>query len=63
MAARPLTRGEIGELADQLRDLITMTESGEMTATTAMTYRLQGAVVALDAVLGHKTTPFDWLEA
>ena len=40
-----------------------MTESGEMTATTAMTYRLQGAVVALDAVLGHKTTPFDWLEA
>jgi hypothetical protein len=49
---RPLTRAEVAELADRLRGLIDMIEAGEMSATTAMTYRLKGAVVALDAVLG-----------
>jgi hypothetical protein len=52
MAARPLTRGEISELADRLRGLIAMVDNGEMSASTAMRYRLQGAVVALEAVLG-----------
>jgi hypothetical protein len=30
-----------------------MVENGEMSATTAMTYRLEGAVAALDAAMGH----------
>jgi hypothetical protein len=47
-----LTRGEIRELADRLRDLIATVDNGEMSATTAMRYRLQGAVMALEAVLG-----------
>jgi hypothetical protein len=29
---------------------------GEMTASTGMTYRLQGAVVALDAALGRDSS-------
>jgi hypothetical protein len=53
MPARPLTRGEIAELADRLWGLINMIDAGEMGATTGMAYRLQGAVVALEAVLGH----------
>ena len=52
MAAHPLTRCEISELADRLHGLLDMIAVDEMTATTGMTYRLQGAVVALDAVLG-----------
>jgi len=52
MAAHPLTRGEIGELADRLRGLIAMVDNAEMTASTAMSYRLQGAVTALEVVLG-----------
>ncbi len=59
MPERSLTRGEIGELADRLRGLIAMTEDGEMTATTAMTYRLEGAVAALDAVLRHDSSLLD----
>jgi hypothetical protein len=54
MAARPLTRGEIAELADRLRGLITMIEADEMSATTAMTYRVQGAVTALEALQGDE---------
>jgi hypothetical protein len=50
-----LTRGEITELADLLRGLIAMVDTGEMTATTAMRYRLEGAVATLDAVLGRST--------
>jgi len=59
MPARPLTRGEIAELADRLWVLINMIDAGEMSATTAMTYRIQGAVVALEAVLGHDPSLFD----
>ncbi|MGD0985401.1 MAG: hypothetical protein ABSA65_16555 [Acidimicrobiales bacterium] len=40
MPARPLTRGEIAELADRLWGLINMIDAGEMSATTAVTYRI-----------------------
>ena len=53
MATHVLTRGEIAELADRLRDLIAMVDNGEMSATKAMRYRLEGGVSALEAVLGH----------
>ena len=49
MAAHPLTRGEIAELADRLRGLLEKLAVDELTATTGMAYRLQGAVIALDA--------------
>jgi hypothetical protein len=56
MAAHPLTRGEITELAGRLHGLLEMIAVDELTATTGMTYRLQGAVVALDAVLGRDSS-------
>ena len=56
MAARPLTRGEVTELAGRLHGLLDMIAVDELTATTGMTYRLQGAVVALDAVLGRDSS-------
>lgn len=56
MAARPLTRAEITELAGRLHGLLDMIAVGEMTASTGMTYRLQGAVVALDAALGRDSS-------
>ena len=48
----PHTRGEISELAGRLHGLLDMIAVDELTATTGITYRLQGAVVAQDAVLG-----------
>jgi len=62
MAARPLTRTEITELADRLRGLIAMVDNGDMSASTAMSYRMQGAVVALDAVLGRNSSQLSSLE-
>jgi hypothetical protein len=56
MAPHPLTRGEITELADRLHGLLEMIAVDEMTATTGMMYRVQGAVVALDAVLGQDSS-------
>ena len=58
---RPLSRRELAELADRLRGLLDMIEAGEMSATTAMTYRLEGAVVAVDAVLGRDASLLDSL--
>ena len=56
MRARPLTRTEMTELAVRLRDLLGIVDAGELTATTGMTYRLQGAVAALDAALGRDSS-------
>ena len=55
MHPRPLTHSEIAELADRLRGLLDMVDNGELSATTGMTYRLQGAVTALDAVVGQQS--------
>jgi len=61
MATHPLTRGEISELARRLHGLLDMVDASQMTATTGMTYRLQGAVVALDAVLRRLPSALDAL--
>lgn len=53
MPERPLTRGEIAELTNRLQGLLAMVDEDELSTTTAMRYRLQGAVVALEAVLGR----------
>jgi len=50
--ARPLNRAEVTDLADRLRGFLDMIDEDKLSATTGMTYRLQGAVAALDAVLG-----------
>jgi deoxyribodipyrimidine photolyase-like uncharacterized protein len=53
---RSLTRDEIAELADRLHRLLDTTASEDVAVTTAMKHRVEGAVVALDAVLGHSST-------
>lgn len=52
MATEPLQPNDIEQLAVMLQGLLTAIEEGEMTASTATRYRIEGAVVALGAVLG-----------
>ena len=47
-----LTRDEVSALAADLRALLARLDAGDLDASTAVRYRLQGAVVALGAVLG-----------
>jgi hypothetical protein len=61
--SRPLTRAEVAELADRLRGLLDMVNEDKLSATTAMTYRIQGAVTALDGVMGKDTTLVELLDA
>lgn len=49
---RALSRSDIASLAESLAKLLAFVRSGEMDASVAMTYRIEGAVVALQAVLG-----------
>lgn len=44
------------ELADQIRRTLAAIDAGELTASTATSYRLQGALSALDALLGRPST-------
>ena len=52
MAAEPLQPDDVEQLSIMLRGLLKAIEDGEMTASTATRYRIEGAVVALGAVLG-----------
>jgi hypothetical protein len=52
---RQLTRAEVAELAGRLHCLLAMIDTGRVTASSGMRYRLQGAVVALEAVLGRSS--------
>jgi len=56
---RALKRSEIEELANSLQSLLTLVESGEMDATAATTYRLEGALRVLDIVLGREVITAD----
>ena len=47
-----MTRGDVEALADAIAALLAKVESGELAATTPMRHRLEGALVALRAVLG-----------
>ena len=42
MPARPLNRPEIADLAERVRGVLAIVEADEMSATTAMTYWIQG---------------------
>jgi hypothetical protein len=50
--AKTLNRNEIMSIADSLLDLKRQIDEGRLDATTAMRYRIDGAIVALDLVLG-----------
>ncbi len=51
---RMLTRPEVLSLSEDLRALLTSTEVGDLDATAPMRHRIEGAVTALDAVLGNR---------
>ena len=51
-----LKQAEVVALAEQLRSTLARVRSGELTASTAFEHRLEGAVTALDAVLGNPTS-------
>jgi hypothetical protein len=55
MSPRPLARAEVAELADRLRGLLDMVNEDKLSATTAMTYGIEGAVTTLDRVLGSES--------
>lgn len=59
---RPLTRAQTTAMADHLRSTLAAIDAGELTASTAMRYRLEGAVSALDAVLGRPSTLLEGLD-
>lgn len=63
MPPRPFTRTEVIELTDRLRGLLEMVDEDNLSATTAMTYRIEGAVTALDTVLGNDSPLTDVLDA
>jgi hypothetical protein len=50
--ARPLSRKETAALVEYLSRLLAMVDADEIEATTAMRHRIEGAVEALNVVLG-----------
>lgn len=53
---RPLTSSEVSALDDQLQAVLGAINAGELDASPAARSRLEGAVAALDAVLGRPTS-------
>lgn len=51
--SRPLTRAEVAALAADLRAILERIEAGDLDATTAMRYRLEGAIAVLDVIQGR----------
>jgi hypothetical protein len=45
-------------MADSIRRMLAAIEAGELTASTAMRYRLEGALAALETLLGEPSTVF-----
>ncbi len=56
-----MRRAEIEQLAEGIAALLSKIEGGEMVATPAMRYRLEGALVALRAVLGDASDALEIL--
>ncbi|HVA07822.1 MAG TPA: hypothetical protein VNG12_13870 [Acidimicrobiales bacterium] len=52
---RSLSRSEIEQLAASIDSLLDRIRAGELEASTANTYRLEGAVVALRVALGERS--------
>lgn len=62
---KPLSRHDVRKLTEGFHLVLQLVRAGELTASAATTYRLEGAVVALGAVLGEAgdlvEAPFDHL--
>ncbi len=52
---RQLSRGQVQELARSIRLVLDQIDGGELAASAATTYRLEGAVVALLTALGERS--------
>ena len=59
--ARYLNREQTRSLLVDMKRLLSKLESGELSAPAATVYRLEGAIVALEAVLGEKPALLDSL--
>jgi hypothetical protein len=59
VAPKALTLSEMTDLAQSLQALLDAIERDEMTASTATTYRLEGAVAALRASVGEPVADTD----
>ena len=51
--ARPLTRLETTRLVRELQSLLNLIEIGELDASSGMVHRIEGAIKALQVVLGE----------
>jgi len=56
-----MTKAETADLAEQIRRLVAATDDGSLIATAADRYRLEGALVALEVVLGDRPSLVDGL--
>ena len=55
---RTLTRSELTQLAESLAAVLAAIRAEELDASTAMTYRIEGALVALQVALGGSADQF-----
>jgi hypothetical protein len=53
--AKPLNRRDITMIADKLLELKRQMDGGELEGTLSMRYRVEGAITALEFVLGVST--------
>jgi hypothetical protein len=50
---RPLTRAEVAALSEDLRQMLDRVQGGDLDATTAMRYRIEGALAVIEVIQGH----------
>jgi hypothetical protein len=50
---RALTKSEISSLAEEMRQLLSAIESGDLEASVAMRHRIEGALTVLQVVTGE----------
>jgi len=50
---RPLTRAEVAALSEDLRQMLDRVEGGDLDATTAMRYRIEGALAVIEVIQGR----------
>jgi hypothetical protein len=51
----PLTRQQTADLVESIRKLLAAIDADEVSASTATRYRLEGALGALEEVLGERS--------
>lgn len=51
--SKALSRAEVAALADDLKRMLASIEAGDLDATTAMRYRIEGAIAVLEVVQGR----------